>query len=340
MIGLIDTPAKAARCKAFEAAQKVAHAAGRTVPKTGCCSRCGEVTDATVNHHDSYDRPLDVIELCPPCHDMRHRELGWGASGDTLDGWQIEGPHWTPPPGTPALVEDPLDFAMFDVGPVEAANADPWLERRKLAIGGSELAMLFVALGRASTNEIVALPKYLREGAETFLRRKAFPRRTKGAGSAASRGQHAERPVLSLWSKSDCPIRAQLASVTHADAAPKSWFPLVDRHCPSLAVTPDGWAIDVFGDDVGLEVKTTVEPIGRTPWWWLAQVHAQNAVGSYAWSAIVVGEGWAHWQTHRRQPPRAIRVEPDPVQIERIRAACRDGWARVEEMRAEKRKAA
>lgn len=338
MRGTLDSKDALARCVAFEAAQKRAHEAVRDLPRTGFCSCCGEETE-TVWHHDSYDQPLDVVELSKPHHDERHRKLGWGYPGGP-DGFEVDGPHWTPGPDVPPLEALSLDFAMFDVEPVGAANADPWLERRKLAIGASELAMLFVALGRATPAEVAALPKYLREGAETFLRRKAFPRRSKSAGSAASRGQQAERPVLALWAKSDCPIRAQLASVTHADAAPKSWFPLVDRHCPSLAVTPDGWAIDIFGDDVGLEVKTTVEPIGHTPWWWLAQVQAQNAVGSYAWSVIVVGEGWAHWQAHRRQPPRAIRVEPDPHYIERIRAACRDGWARVEEMRAEKRKAA
>lgn len=240
------------------------------------------------------------------------------------------------------------DVGSFGVEEMEAearavpqpVESDPWLERRHHAFGGSELATLLVALGRATPLEIAALPKYLREGADTFLRRKAFPRKARSAGGAASRGQKAERPVLATWAASADPIREQLVSVSHADLAPKSWYPLVDRHCPSMAVTPDGWAVDIFGDDVGLEVKTTVEPIGQTPWWWLAQVHAQNAAGAYSWSAIVVGEGWAHWQEGRRLPPRAIRVERDEQQIERIRAACRDGWARVEEMRAGKRKAA
>ena len=218
--------------------------------------------------------------------------------------------------------------------------ADPWLERRLLHFCASEIAPLLVALGRATPGEIAALPGYLRDQASSILRRKAWPSRARKAGSAASRGQQAERPCLAAWAASPCPVRRQFASVTHADAAPRSWFPLVDRHCPQSAATPDGWGVDIFGEDVGIEVKTTMEPIGQTPWWWLAQVHQQTGAGAYAWSAIVIGEGWAHWQTERRQAPRAVRVERDEEQIERIRTACRDGWARVMEMRADRKQVA
>lgn len=234
------------------------------------------------------------------------------------------------------------DVGSFDPAVMEAearavqATPDPWLERRRYGFGASELAPLLVALGRVTPLEIAALPKYLREQADTIIRRKAFPRtRERKAGSAASRGQKAERLVLAAWNaKAD-----GIVNVTHESVAPRSWFPLVDRHCPRLTATPDGWAHDVFGDEVGLEVKTTVESIGKTPWWWLTQVHGQNAVGAYERSLIVIGEGWAHWQTGRRGTPYAVSVPRDEEQIERIRAACRDGWARVEEMRAERKAA-
>jgi ribosomal protein S27AE len=37
------------------------------------CIRCGEVK--SVAHHEDYDKPLDVMWLCQPCHKQRHKEL-------------------------------------------------------------------------------------------------------------------------------------------------------------------------------------------------------------------------------------------------------------------------
>jgi hypothetical protein len=37
------------------------------------CIRCGEVK--SVAHHENYDKPLDVMWLCQPCHKQRHKEL-------------------------------------------------------------------------------------------------------------------------------------------------------------------------------------------------------------------------------------------------------------------------
>ena len=37
------------------------------------CCRCG--AEKTVAHHEDYDKPLEVIWLCQPCHKQRHKEL-------------------------------------------------------------------------------------------------------------------------------------------------------------------------------------------------------------------------------------------------------------------------
>ena len=37
------------------------------------CIRCGEQNSFA--HHEDYDKPLDVMWLCPPCHKQRHKEL-------------------------------------------------------------------------------------------------------------------------------------------------------------------------------------------------------------------------------------------------------------------------
>lgn len=37
------------------------------------CERCG--SEKSVAHHDDYDKPLDIMWLCQPCHKQRHKEL-------------------------------------------------------------------------------------------------------------------------------------------------------------------------------------------------------------------------------------------------------------------------
>ena len=37
------------------------------------CARCA--SEKSVAHHEDYDKPLDVIWLCQPCHKQRHKEI-------------------------------------------------------------------------------------------------------------------------------------------------------------------------------------------------------------------------------------------------------------------------
>lgn len=37
------------------------------------CSRCND--PKSVAHHEDYEKPLEVIWLCQPCHKQRHKEL-------------------------------------------------------------------------------------------------------------------------------------------------------------------------------------------------------------------------------------------------------------------------
>lgn len=37
------------------------------------CTRCGDAK--SLAHHEDYDKPLEVVWLCQPCHKQRHKEI-------------------------------------------------------------------------------------------------------------------------------------------------------------------------------------------------------------------------------------------------------------------------
>jgi hypothetical protein len=41
---------------------------------TKCCEDCGKHLKKLVGHHPDYNKPLDVIWLCYPCHSYRHNK--------------------------------------------------------------------------------------------------------------------------------------------------------------------------------------------------------------------------------------------------------------------------
>jgi ribosomal protein S27AE len=64
--------------RAEDKRRAVAHSAvSRSIKKGDLtrlpCVKCGEVK--SLAHHEDYDKPLDVMWLCQPCHKQRHKEL-------------------------------------------------------------------------------------------------------------------------------------------------------------------------------------------------------------------------------------------------------------------------
>ena len=64
--------------RAEDKRRQMAHYAVSRAIKAGSlvrspCVRCGE--QKSLAHHEDYDKPLDVMWLCQPCHKQRHKEL-------------------------------------------------------------------------------------------------------------------------------------------------------------------------------------------------------------------------------------------------------------------------
>jgi ribosomal protein S27AE len=52
---------------------KVARAIVKGLLIPSPCERCGNTK--SLAHHEDYDKPLEVMWLCQPCHKQRHKEL-------------------------------------------------------------------------------------------------------------------------------------------------------------------------------------------------------------------------------------------------------------------------
>jgi len=64
--------------RAEDKRRQVAHSAVARAIRKGdlirmSCVRCG--AEKTEAHHEDYDKPLDVVWLCTPCHKKRHQEI-------------------------------------------------------------------------------------------------------------------------------------------------------------------------------------------------------------------------------------------------------------------------
>lgn len=64
--------------RAEDKRRNAAHNAVARAVKSGLlvrerCMRCTE--PKTIAHHEDYDKPLDVMWLCQPCHKQRHKEI-------------------------------------------------------------------------------------------------------------------------------------------------------------------------------------------------------------------------------------------------------------------------
>lgn len=248
-------------------------------------------------------------------------------------------PHGAAPGGDPPPTEHPsVDPADLDMS-VEAMSAplpvsspgDPWLRRRMLSFGASEVPALLYALGveRPWPNT----PAYVLDLSRRILGVKAGTRRPAKAGQAAQIGTDAEPDLVAAWNRS--PLSGW-PLVTHASRMPREFLPLLDRECPRLSATPDGWC-RVCGDLVLVEVKTDQRGQRTEPtreWRW--QVQAQMAVVGCDSAILLYGPGWAAWDMSRRGPISAWVIERDDEAIERIRAAAAEGWRRVEEIRSGK----
>jgi len=215
-----------------------------------------------------------------------------------------------------------------------APSGDPWLQRRHLLWGASDVPVLFAARGWLPPEALTASQRAdlepNRQGIPRYLARKAglmAPKRSSG-------GEEQERPLLSLWLRWAEEHGVDPDSVRHASEWPREWMPLPDRYCPHLGATPDAFGRDIYdGSLVGIELKAPPDSDAWSRWGlrWTVQVQAQMGVMGASRALLVCGERWAI--PPHEGPVTTMAIERDDAMIARCREAAADAWETVERLR-------
>lgn len=250
--------------------------------------------------------------------------------------------------GHEAMTPDPIGDHYASVGFDLSTPRGRWLARRGETWGASELAPLLLSMGLAPANHgapawvVLQAEHYSALGIPKLIAWKAGLRaRPNQDNSATKGGRDLERAVFEEWKRTDGPAYARKRGLHHASAAPQQWFPLVDRYCPSIAVTPDAWGFccDDAESHVSVEVKCTRKRMPEPPWAYVQQNRSQSDAMGATHGFLVVGELWL-WP---EAPPGAqqiltFRIERDELDTRRRYAAATEAlWlvAQLRELAAE-----
>lgn len=241
-----------------------------------------------------------------------------------------------------------LDAQLAAVAAVPAPE-DPWLARRTLAWGASEMPMVLAITGRRA---VEALPKYAQDRIRVTNRTRGYPRLVAEkaglvaplkSGRAAHRGQEREVELLGTWTTHlrrreyafELEATIDVESIAHASSAPREWMPLRARRSPHIAATPDAWCRDRRGALYDVELKCVTTDVYECRWIWVVQVQSQGMATGSEGAFVVAGPRWAR-EAARRDDGPVVRcfVEPDEAMRGELAEAAAEAWEMVETLRA------
>jgi hypothetical protein len=223
------------------------------------------------------------------------------------------------------------DVVLEQCAPVRYAHASPWLARRALRFGASDVPAVLLAYD-PRPDEIETAREYHREAARItqtrrgpmpmVVARKAGLRKPQRTSDVMRRGTEREEALLRLWA-AHSPDIAPRSLVLASEMLPHARH-IVDHHCPALAATLDAVALDLLGEPMVVEGKCPRDWPDALPWYHRVQVQGQLAATDYTAGALVVGPGWGAVARLEdiETDPIAWMVERSEDEIARIREAC------------------
>lgn len=238
---------------------------------------------------------------------------------------------------------------------------DPeWMARRSISFGASEVASVMVALGLRDPEQWAPSSWTLRNAnfikvkggnkvPRIFLQ-KAGIKKPFADSPEADAGRRREWRLMDRWRELSRTAETGASALIDPSSVqftgfgiPLNIMPLIDRYCPSLSATPDGWARDGVSRFVTIDAKCSYHPYrakweGGIPPHVFLQKQAQMSVCAADYGLVVEGEEWsATWKDDRGLPPGPVvthRVDRDDDVIEEIRQAVTKAMGIVKGLRA------
>lgn len=269
-------------------------------------------------------------------------------------------------PGCPTHGPDPLAALSLDhatvaqqlAAPVHVPRRGRRFTRGAYGIGAGDVAKLMLALGRRPLD---TAPAWLRDevrpmarmgGESRFLLQKAGRVKRRKQGMEQRVGVRREAELFLAWlddveTLAPMPLDVDPDSAVWAGALPDELPPWPDKECPRLCVRTDGW-FRLAGDPVLCTLSLKCARYGyrtsawwsqcgdEAPWWYEMQGQSEMAALNAEHTLIVVGCGWIRDPDDPRDdgPKKLIRVDRNDEEIREIRDAVREGWSRIEGLRA------
>lgn len=232
----------------------------------------------------------------------------------------------------------------------------PVRKSKPYGFGGSDIAKLFLALGR---RPMESAPRWLRNevapakrhnNTSRFLLQKAGRVGKLKKSFEQQTGLDREAELFLTWSDmvdrgEPMPLGIASGSAMYATALPDEFPPFVDKECPRLVARIDAWARTPDGALVLPSIKCARYGYNKPAWWngateapwyYALQSQAEMAVCNAQHALLVIGCGW----TRDAEDPRedgeilTLRIDRDDAVIDEIRQAVTHGWAVVESLRA------
>lgn len=225
------------------------------------------------------------------------------------------------------------------------AGETAWHRARRHHWGSSELAALLIAIGWRSPDDFNGTTQKQAPG---VIARKAGTKPPLARTRPMELGSEREAEIWRIWYGRLCRGQADPHAMwidpehtEYVEGLPpvlRCLSPRVDDKCHALSASVDVLARDYRSRLGAVDIKASYQPYDGIQPRHVVQLNVQMACTGATWATIVEARYWSNeWADDKPGLRRVVThpiIERDDALIDELRRAAREGWARVEAIRA------